>query len=389
MTHSRTVIEIFLSSPDEVEAERELIAQYAAEWNRLRGRETSCHLSILTWQEFVAPALGSRSQEVVNHQIGADYDVYLSIFWTRIGTPTGVADSGTVEECELALERAKEGGRPRIAALFKKAPIDPSTIDPTQLQKVQSFKKRLGEEGAFYREFSDEDSLRNIVNLLFEQLAKNTMNGGTKRPKMTPSAGNDAAASEADDDEELGLLEVGERFQELSSVLVERLQDIADEEVKTTETLKSCTQEISDLSALGRLDADAAKAILRRSTEGFRALSDHYERSLDKVDDLFSEMNHLVEADVRLRLEFDDPKEAAGDNIAAMSELAITLTSSIAQMDELITSTRQLPPLSADLRKARNRLGKHRERLKQMLVSLKETTESSVAFFEERSRRPN
>lgn len=168
MSYSARIIEIFLSSPADVQAERDLIAQFAAEWNRLRSRETGSYVAILTWEDLVAPALGNRSQEVVNEQIGADYDVYLSILWTRIGTATGAAESGTVEEFELALERARSEGGPRIAALFKIAPVDPSAIDATQLQKVQEFKGRIGALGAFYREFSDESSLRTIVNLLFE-----------------------------------------------------------------------------------------------------------------------------------------------------------------------------------------------------------------------------
>ena len=390
MTQSRTIIEIFLSSPGEVQSERELITQYAGEWNRLRGRETACHLSILTWQELVAPALGSRSQEVVNAQIGADYDVYLGVFWTRIGTPTGVAESGSIEEFELALERAQEAGHPRIAAVFKKAPIDPSTIDPSQLQKVQTFKERLGQLGAFYREFSDEDSLRNIVNLLFEQLAKDAgADTVTISPKFVGHAKNirHTAPDIIDEEEDLGLIEVGEKFERQGEMLVERLQLLGDAEVKNTATLQQCVGQMSDLTTVGNLDTKAVKSIVHKSAVGFKELADQYDLSLDELEDVFTEMSRLVEADIRLRLEFSNPDEAAGENIVAMRELASTLATSIDQMDELITSTKQLPPLSSELKKSRNRLGKSREKLKGMLISLRETIENSVEFFEQQSRK--
>ena len=388
MAQSRTIIEVFLSSPDDVQLERDLIVQFAADWNHVRGRDAGCHISILTWQGLVAPAMGSRAQEVVNEQIGTEYDVYLGVFWTRIGTPTGVAESGTVEEFELALDRARTSDRPWIAALFKKAPIDPSTIEPSQLQKVQSFKQRLGELGGFYREFSDENSLRHIANLLFEQLAKNAISKPTKKD-ASPSGGHETATAETEEDEELGLIELGEQFEDLAAALVSRLKEVGDQETSNTETLKECTQKISDLTSIGRFDGQAAKTIVRDSAKSLKLLSDFYDRSLDELDDLFSDVSRLVEIDLRLRLEFDDPAEAAAGNIASMRELADTLNVNIGQMDHLIESTRKLPPMSTELKKARNRLIKSRERLKQMLVSLKETIQSSISFFEEQSSNPN
>jgi hypothetical protein len=358
----------------------------------LRGSETACHLSILQWQDLVAPSLASRAQEVVNDQIGSNYDVYLGVFWTRIGTPTGVADSGSVEEFELALERAQQAGRPRIAALFKKAPIDPTAIDPQQLQKVQDFKARLGDMGAFYREFSDSDSLRNIVNLLFEQVSKDALH--PEQRSQISSAGNKSSSAnqpssndenDDEDDEGAGLLEVGEQFGEATQRMMSLLGSLGAREEANTDTLRHCSEEISTLVAIGNFDPAVAKANLSKASASLRSLSEFYDEKLDELEDIFPEMSRLIETDLRLRLEFVDPVEAAGDNISSMRELAATLGASIGQMDELIASTKQLPPLSAELRKARNRIGKSRERLKSMLVSLKERIEKGVKFFEENS----
>jgi hypothetical protein len=216
----------------------------------------------------------------VNDQIGSNYDVYLGVFWTRIGTPTGVADSGSVEEFELALERAQQAGRPRIAALFKKAPIDPTAIDPQQLQKVQDCKARLGDMGAFYREFSDSDSLRNIVNLLFEQVSKDALH--PEQRSQISSAGNKSSSAnqpssndenDDEDDEGAGLLEVGEQFGEATQRMMSLLGSLGAREEANTDTLRHCSEEISTLVAIGNFDPAVAKANLSKASASLRSLS--------------------------------------------------------------------------------------------------------------------
>ena len=44
--------------------------------------------------------MGERAQAIINRQIVKDSDLVVAIFWTRIGTPTGVAQSGMIEEIE-------------------------------------------------------------------------------------------------------------------------------------------------------------------------------------------------------------------------------------------------------------------------------------------------
>lgn len=176
---------------------------------------------------------------------------------------------------------------------------------------------------------------------------------------------------------------MGEEFERLARILVERLQDLGEEEARNTDMIQNCSAEISNLTSLGRLDADAAKSIVRRSSKSLKGLADHYEQALNTLDDTFAQMSRLVEADIRLRLEFDDPAAVAGANVAAMRELAQTLQISIQQLEDLIATTSQLPPMSTELKKARNKLGRVRGRLRDMLVSLLETVQNSITFFED------
>ena len=61
----------------------------------------------------------------------------IGIFWARIGSPTGVAEGGTVEE----IERAHDAHKP-IMLYFSKVGIDPEQIDIAQIEKLNEFKRR-------------------------------------------------------------------------------------------------------------------------------------------------------------------------------------------------------------------------------------------------------
>ena len=50
------------------------------------------------WEKDVFPAFGEDSQDVINKQIGTDYNIFVGIMWKKFGTPTSRAESGTEEE---------------------------------------------------------------------------------------------------------------------------------------------------------------------------------------------------------------------------------------------------------------------------------------------------
>jgi hypothetical protein len=75
---------------------------------------------------------------VINRAIVDQCDLVLGIFWARIGSPTGTADSGTLEE----IERAAAAGKPAML-YFSKAGTDPEELDLEQVAKLNAFKKRI------------------------------------------------------------------------------------------------------------------------------------------------------------------------------------------------------------------------------------------------------
>src|SRR5271165_6058547 len=100
MAYSCRVYRILIASPSDVEAEREIAVSVIQEWNNLHSYDRKVALLPLRWETHTAPEYGTRPQEVINRAIVDECDLLVGIFWTRVGTPTGIADGGTLEEID-------------------------------------------------------------------------------------------------------------------------------------------------------------------------------------------------------------------------------------------------------------------------------------------------
>jgi hypothetical protein len=150
---------------------------------------------------------------VINEQVGDDYDVYLGMMWSKLGSPTGEAESGTVEEFDRALDRYRRGEGIRLAMVFKTAPIPTSILSGEQFEKVKAFKQRFADEGGLYREFESEEELRSVINRLFEQIAAGSRDLSNDRALANGlrSESTDATTQCEDDDlSDIGLLDLNE-----------------------------------------------------------------------------------------------------------------------------------------------------------------------------------
>src|SRR5207237_77567 len=126
---------ILIASPSDVEDEREIAVKVIQEWNDLYSYSRSVVLLPLRWETHSAPEYGIRPQEIINRAVVDQCDLLLGIFWTRIGSPTGIADSGTLEE----IARVAKAGKP-VMLYFSKVGADPDRLDLDQLNKLKAFK---------------------------------------------------------------------------------------------------------------------------------------------------------------------------------------------------------------------------------------------------------
>lgn len=220
MPRTETVLSVFVASPGDVSEERDSLDAIIGEINSAHARRTGIRLELLRWED-VLPALGEEPQAVINAQIPQDYDVFVGIFWNRLGTPTILAESGTAEEYYMAKARFdKNSNSVRLMLYFKVAPpLTMDGFDPDQYKKVQEFRSKVGKQG-LYRKFKTLSDFENHVRLdLTKLVCDSTFVHDRRTSSQQTRQTNDALVEERDlsDDEgmdEVGLLDLEETFEE-------------------------------------------------------------------------------------------------------------------------------------------------------------------------------
>lgn len=142
MPYSATVFSVLIASPSDVPDERQAIAESLHEWNSLHSESTGKVLLPVMWESHSAPSMGDRPQGIINDLVVKSCDMLIGAFWTRLGSPTGVEDSGTVEEIKWFLKQKKP-----VMLYYSDAPVQPSKIDQNQLNKLDVFKKSIRNQG--------------------------------------------------------------------------------------------------------------------------------------------------------------------------------------------------------------------------------------------------
>ena len=161
MPRSKSAYRIFVSSPGDVKAEREVLKELIEdELQKTIGADRGIQLEAWLWEYESRPGMGDIQQNITE-QIG-DYDIFVSIFWTRFGTPTERFDSGTEEEFRDAYDQwRKDPSRP-ILIYFCERPSNPSTLDVDQLSKVRVFREEIAELGMYWT-YTDLAEFRDLA----------------------------------------------------------------------------------------------------------------------------------------------------------------------------------------------------------------------------------
>lgn len=172
------VYHVFLASPGEMAAERQLVRRFFDEFNRTTARLWNVRFEVIDWENYSSAGVG-RPQELITNatleHFRSSLALVIGIMGQRFGEPTGEFESGTEEEFQWALQNYNQTGFPEIKWFFRKveqfnAPPEPEKIlkAAEQWSKVCAFKERL-QKGAgngqqiFYREFSDTTAFMDVL----------------------------------------------------------------------------------------------------------------------------------------------------------------------------------------------------------------------------------
>lgn len=179
------IIRAFVASPNDVLAEREALSSIVDELNLTWADFIGIRIELLRWETHSYPSLGADAQEVVNRQIGDDYELFVGILWTRLGTPTPRATSGTVEEFERAFERRKQGAdNPEVMFYLKTAEPPEEKEKHSQSDEIEKFTRRLKGLGIYYWQFATLREFRQATRIHLSRFVQQLRQRGVASPRL-------------------------------------------------------------------------------------------------------------------------------------------------------------------------------------------------------------
>ncbi len=172
-TKQLTPVKLVLCGPNDVAKEIGIAKDVVENWNQLNAEARGIWVKHHHWLTDVYPDLADRSQDVPNRQIVDPAKILVAIFWSRFGTPTGIADSGTQEEILRAANQKK-----KVMVYFSDLEPKPPDADAHQIESLWQFRQTLRARG-IARNFNSRAEFRK----LFEDHLVLVLNAFEPRPK--------------------------------------------------------------------------------------------------------------------------------------------------------------------------------------------------------------
>jgi hypothetical protein len=144
------LVRLFIASPSDVAEEREAAVRVVTDWNAAHSLRRKALIEAVRMETHAQAALGDHPQTIINRQLLDRCNLLIAIFWSRLGSPTPKAASGTVHEI---MEFAKRKGPENVLLYFSQKDY-PNSVDPDELKRVKEFQKRMQIEG-LYIAFAD------------------------------------------------------------------------------------------------------------------------------------------------------------------------------------------------------------------------------------------
>lgn len=359
MPRNETVLSVFLASPSDVQEERETVYEVITELNQIWSRNLNLRLDLTKWETHTYPQFASYSQDAINSQINENYDIFIGILWSRIGTPTPKAESGTLEEFYRAYKTYQtDNNSVELMIYFKDDPIPPSMIDINQFSKIQEFKTKVGNLGGYYSSFKSQDfssQLRTHLSAIAQKWSSKL--GSSNQPSQSYNSLSEPKIiiPIEDDIEDLGIYDYIEIYTDSLSQSTNQLNNINFQIELIGKQANHYTNQLND-----QVTESERKAIIHQVSKDLTKFSD----SVDLTINLYiNYINQSFEAFSKFLSLYVDIKNHENDNW--LNELTTifdsTLQGARSCLDSIIglqNSITNLPRLTVELNKAKKAVNK-------------------------------
>ncbi|NQT12650.1 MAG: hypothetical protein HQ582_07875 [Planctomycetes bacterium] len=210
---------IAIASPGDVAAERDAVPKVFNRWN---SANADAILHPVMWESASVPSLGDHPQHILNQSIIDESDLLAAILWTRLGTPTPSARSGTVEEIR---EFIRQKGPKRVMLYFctRNLPYD---IDSAEFARLREFKAEMQSQGLYCEYASVGEFERDLYRHLDVKVAE-LVSGKLPIPAATVDnhIDEEPTAKQHVDPRFRQLIDFGSTFTEIGSGFAKRMDE--------------------------------------------------------------------------------------------------------------------------------------------------------------------
>lgn len=351
-----TYYSIWLSRPSDVDVHVDAVKQAVTDANLLL-RPLGVQFTVFDWRADATPGMDKKPQARINQQ-AEGFHALIALVGAKLGSPTKGYSSGTAEEIELAIAKAKDSvfGNNSVMVFFKDVQLDMGA-DFAAAAKVQELRTSLGPRGILFKEFSDDDDLREgVLRSLGVLVAQHQVRPVTdEQPAVTAN-------------EPLSKLEGEAIFQELGVL------DFSDQAVKAIVRANLLSEEISAaLELLGASFSAKGKEVEDAISQGDRArqrrllaaaaveMNECSALMLDRAPEISAEFSAaLLSMRSILEIQAVDVVDIAEDERRIATEMASNLIASSSTARESIEEFREtvtkMPRLTKEINSAKKRL---------------------------------
>jgi hypothetical protein len=171
------LLHLTLCGPGDVQKEIDIAREVITNWNTQHGDGLGLYVKHQHWKTDAYPDASERGQGVINRQLIDTSDILICIFWSRFGSPTGVADSGTEEEIRRGMALGKY-----VAIYFSQLDPLPPEAKASQIALLENFKTEILPKSLSWGFRSREE----FKNLFTNHIAK-IVHGIRSKPPVSES----------------------------------------------------------------------------------------------------------------------------------------------------------------------------------------------------------
>ena len=357
MARNETVINVFVASPGDVNEERSALEAINTELNRTWSKNLNLRLDLVKWENNIHPNFGSYPQDVINQQLNDEYDVFIALFWSKVGTPTNIADSGTIEEFERAYKKYKnDPNSVDIMVYFKDQAISPSQMNLEQLQKIQSLKEKMGEKGGLYWMFDNTEDFENLLRGHLSRVAQSWSKKLQITEKVEQVNHHQLSDNIIDESDDYGLFDYIVIYEDRISDITSALELMSDATVKIGTQFSRRTAEISKFNSANSNNPKEARKIIKLTSDDLTRYSEIINSQVSILSpsriEAFDALSKGISISIELSKDEDELKELKESLFEMLKSTGNTESSLLCFRKSVVN----LPRLNLQINKAKRQV---------------------------------